>query len=102
MTIGKIVVWLILGALAGSLAGSVATFSRTGYGRWINLGFGMLGAVVGGFLFSLLNINFGLDDLKITLEDVVSAFLGSLLCIGAWWLIRRRVKRSVPPAAESS
>lgn len=101
MTIGKIVVWLILGALAGSLAGSVATFSRAGYGRWVNLAFGMLGAVVGGFLFSLLNINFGVD-LKITLEDVVSAFVGSLLCIGVWWLIRWRMRRSASNTAESS
>ena len=94
--LGKIVVWLILGALAGSLAGSVATFSRTGFGRWLNLAFGMLGAVVGGFLFPLFDIDFGLDDLKITAGDVVSAFIGSLLCIGAWLLIRRRFKRSSP------
>lgn len=96
MTVGKIVVWLILGALAGSLAGRVVTFSRSGFGRWINLGFGMLGAVVGGFLFSLLDINLGLGEIKITLEDVISAFLGSLLCILTWWLIRRRLQRNKP------
>jgi hypothetical protein len=56
----------------------------------------MLGAVVGGFLFSLLNINLGLGEVKITLEDVISAFLGSLLCIAAWWLIRRRLQRNKP------
>jgi uncharacterized membrane protein YeaQ/YmgE (transglycosylase-associated protein family) len=96
MPIGKIIVWLILGALAGSLAGRVATFSRSGFGRWINLAFGMLGAVVGGFLFSTFNINLGLGELKITLEDVISAFLGSLLCIAIWWLIRRRLQRNKP------
>jgi len=96
MTVGKIVVWLILGALAGSLAGRAVTFSRSGFGPWINLGIGMLGAVVGGFLFSLLGINLGLGEIKITLEDVISAFLGSLLCIAAWWLIRRRLQRNNP------
>jgi uncharacterized membrane protein YeaQ/YmgE (transglycosylase-associated protein family) len=94
--LGKIVVWLILGALAGSTAGRVATFSKTGFGRWLNLAFGMLGAVVGGFLFPLFGINLGLDELMITAEDVISAFVGSLLCIGAWLLIRRRFKRSSP------
>ena len=96
MDIGKILVWLILGALAGSLAGRVATFSRSGFGRWINLAFGMLGAVVGGFLFSLFNIKLGLGEIMISLEDVVSAFLGSLLCIAAWWLIRRRLQKNKP------
>ena len=93
MTIAKIIIWLILGAISGTLAGRLATFSRAGFGRWINLVIGMLGAVVGGFLFSLLNIDLGLDDLSITVEDLLSAFIGSLLCIGAWWLIRRRLTR---------
>jgi uncharacterized membrane protein YeaQ/YmgE (transglycosylase-associated protein family) len=96
MNFGRIIVWLILGALAGALAGRVATFSRTGFGRWINLAFGMLGAVVGGFLFSLFNIKLGLGEIMISLEDVVSAFLGSLLCIFAWWLIRRRLQKNKP------
>jgi hypothetical protein len=33
------------------------------------------------------------------LEDVVSAFLGSMLCIMGWWVIRRRLKRSGPDVA---
>ena len=100
MPVGKIIVWLILGALAGSLAGRVATFSKSGFGRWSNLAFGMLGAVVGGFLFSLFGINLGLGELKITLEDVISAFLGSLLCIGVWTLIRRRFRRNAPETTD--
>jgi hypothetical protein len=32
-----------------------------------------------------------LGELKITFEDVISAFVGSLICIGAWWLIRKQV-----------
>lgn len=89
MFIGKLIVWLIVGALAGTLAGRLVTFSKAGFGKWINLGLGMLGAVVGGLLFDLLGINFGLGELKITFEDLVSAFVGSLLCIVAWWLIRK-------------
>ena len=89
MTIGRIIVWLILGALAGTLAGRLVTFSKAGFGRWTNIGIGMLGAVVGGFLFWLLGIDFGLSEIKVTLADVLSAFVGSLLCIAAWWLIRK-------------
>ena len=86
MTISKIIVWLIIGALAGRLV----TFSKQGFGFWTNLGLGMLGAVVGGGLFWLLGIDLGLGEIKITFEDLISAFVGSLLCVGAWWLIRKR------------
>jgi uncharacterized membrane protein YeaQ/YmgE (transglycosylase-associated protein family) len=51
MTIAKIIVWLIVGAIAGTLAGRLATFSKQGLGFWTNIGMGMLGALVGGFLF---------------------------------------------------
>jgi uncharacterized membrane protein YeaQ/YmgE (transglycosylase-associated protein family) len=69
MTISKIIVWLIIGALAGTLAGRLVTFSKQGLGSWTNLGLG---------------------EIKITFEDLISAFVGSLLCIVAWWLIRKR------------
>lgn len=94
MTVGKIIVWLIIGTLAGTLAGRLVTFSKQGLGRWTNVGVGMLGAVVGGFLFSLLGIDFGLGELKITFEDLISAFVGSLLCIVAWWFIRKQIVRN--------
>ena len=89
MNIGNIIVWLIVGGLAGTLAGRLVTFRKQGFGKWTNIGIGMLGALIGGTLFKLFGIDFGLGDLKITFEDLVSAFVGSLLCIFAWWLIRK-------------
>jgi uncharacterized membrane protein YeaQ/YmgE (transglycosylase-associated protein family) len=74
------------------------TFSKQGLGFWTNLGLGMLGAVVGGGLFWLLGINLDLGEIKITCEDLISAFVGSLLCVGAWWLIR---KRAAPTTGEA-
>lgn len=89
MTIGKIIVWLIVGALAGTLAGRLMTFSKRGFGFWINMGVGMVGALVGGFLFWLVPIDLHLAEIKITFEDLISAFLGSLLCIIVWRLVRK-------------
>ena len=94
MTIGKIVVWLIVGALAGTLAGRVMTFSKRGFGFWTNMGIGMVGALVGGFLFWLFHIDLHLAEIKITFEDLISAFVGSLLCIIVWRLIRRATGKS--------
>ena len=81
MTIGKIVVWLIVGALAGTLTGRLMTFSKRGFGFWTNMGVRMIGALVGGFLFWLFHIDLHLAEIKITFEDLISAFIGSLLCI---------------------
>lgn len=89
MTVGEIIVWLIVGALAGTLAGRLMTFSKRGFGFWSNMCIGMLGALVGGFLFWLFHINLGFSEIRITFEDLISAFVGSVLCIIVWRLIRR-------------
>ncbi len=89
MDINKIIVWLVVGTFAGTLAGRLLTFSKKGFGFWSNIGVGMVGAVVGGLLFWMFRINLGLGEMKISLEDVVSAFVGSLLCVLIWKLIRK-------------
>ncbi|MDZ4688125.1 MAG: hypothetical protein SH850_23880 [Planctomycetaceae bacterium] len=88
MTLGKFIVLLIVGGFAGSLAGRVATFSKTGFGRWINLAVGMVGALVGNLLFWMLHIDLGLGELQVTFQDLIAAFTGSLLCIAIWWGVR--------------
>lgn len=88
-SIGKFIVWLIIGAFGGTLAGRVVTLRREGLGRWTNIGVGMVGAVVGGFLFYLFGVDLGLGELKVSFQDLISAFVGSLLCIIGWWAIRK-------------
>ena len=87
---------MTIGALAGTLAGRLMTFSKRGFGLWTNMGIGMLGALVGGFLFWLLHIDLHLAEIKITFEDLISAFVGSLLCIIVWRLIRRGAEEKEP------
>jgi uncharacterized membrane protein YeaQ/YmgE (transglycosylase-associated protein family) len=89
MNIGQIIVWIIVGGFAGTLAGRAVTLKRQGLGRWTNLVVGMAGAVVGGELFRLFKIDFGLGELKVSFEDLIAAFLGSLLVISAWRIIAR-------------
>lgn len=89
MNFGAIIVWVIVGALAGNVTGRLVTFKKEGLGRWTNLGVGMVGAVIGGFLFQLLKIDMGLGELKITFEDLIAAVVGSLLFIVLWWFISR-------------
>ena len=91
MNIGQIIVWIIVGGFAGTLAGRAVTFKKEGLGRWANLLVGMIGAVIGGELFKLFRIDFGLGELKVTFEDLIAAFLGSLLVI-LLWRTRRKVQ----------
>jgi uncharacterized membrane protein YeaQ/YmgE (transglycosylase-associated protein family) len=96
MNIGQIIVWIIVGGFAGTLAGRAVTFKKEGLGRWTNFLVGMIGAVIGGELFKLFRINFGLGELKVTFEDLIAAFLGSLLVILLWRTITRiRAKNAV-------
>ena len=85
--LGQVVVWLIVGALAGSLAGMLVTFKKEGLGRWTNLGVGLGGALIGGVFFKLLNINLALGQLNVSFQDLVSAFAGSLVLIIGWWIV---------------
>lgn len=85
-TISQIIVWLIVGALAGSLVGMLVTFSKVGFGKLTNLGIGLAGALLGGLIFKLFGINFGLGEIKVSLEEIVAAIIGSLILLFIWWL----------------
>ncbi|TWU11778.1 hypothetical protein CA54_05880 [Symmachiella macrocystis] len=91
--LAQIVVWLIVGALAGSLAGMLVTFKKEGLGRWTNLGVGLAGALIGGGLFKVLNINLALGELNVSFQDLVSAFAGSMVLIIIWWIVGKTRRR---------
>jgi uncharacterized membrane protein YeaQ/YmgE (transglycosylase-associated protein family) len=90
MTIEQLVVWLIIGALAGSLAGMVVTRTRKGYGPATNILLGLIGAVIGGYVFDKLNVNVGLGSITVSFDEVAAAFVGSLILLGLLSLIERR------------
>jgi uncharacterized membrane protein YeaQ/YmgE (transglycosylase-associated protein family) len=90
ISLSQIVVWLIVGALGGTLAGALVRWQREGFGWWTNLGIGLVGAVVGGLLFRLFGILPSFESISISLRDVVSAFTGSILFLIGLWLWQRR------------
>lgn len=85
----QLIVWIVVGLLGGSLAGLLITWEREGFGFLRNLGVGLTGALVGGFLFRAFGIFPDLDKIAISLRDVVAALVGSLLVLAALWLWRR-------------
>jgi uncharacterized membrane protein YeaQ/YmgE (transglycosylase-associated protein family) len=101
ITVDQVITWLIVGALAGSLAGLLVTRKKAGFGYIFNLAVGLAGALIGGIAFKLFRINLGiLGEVTITLEEVIKAFLGSLLLLAIIWFIKRqRAKREQPTSA---
>jgi len=80
---------LASGRLGRSLAGLIITRQRKGLGLARNMGLGLAGAVVGGLLFRLLGLLPGLDQISISLRDIVAAFVGSLIVLAAIGLWQR-------------
>ena len=83
VTIEELIVWLVIGMLAGTLAGLIVTRKKAGYGHMTNLGLGLVGALLGGFLFDLFGIAPALDTIAISLRDIVAALTGALLFLVA-------------------
>ncbi len=73
----SILAWLVVGLIAGWLAGQV--MKGGGYGLVGDIIVGVVGAVLGGFLAGVL---FGGDYISgINLQTIVVAFLGAIVLI---------------------
>jgi uncharacterized membrane protein YeaQ/YmgE (transglycosylase-associated protein family) len=96
ITIDELITWLIVGALAGSLAGMLVTRRKEGFGGLTNLGIGLVGALLGGALFKLCDIQLGLlAAITISARDVVAALVGALVFLIVLWAVRRyRAKKA--------
>jgi uncharacterized membrane protein YeaQ/YmgE (transglycosylase-associated protein family) len=93
ITLGEAVVWVVIGLLAGSLAGMIATRQKDGFGKAWNLLFGLIGAFIGGAIFDALDINLGLGELTLDLNKLAAACVGAVIVVfGAVFLNSRRDK----------
>ena len=79
-----VLVWLIVGGLAGWLAGKV--FSGHGYGILGDVLLGIVGGFVGGFLLrTLLKMPVGFD----LIGQFVISFVGAVVIVAIVHLVRR-------------
>ena len=78
----KIVLWLLIGALAGWLAGKF--MKGGGFGIVGNIVLGIIGALVGGLLFGLI----GLQSTS-WIGSLVTATVGAIAVLGLIRLIKR-------------
>ncbi len=81
-----IISWLIVGGLAGWLA-SLIMKTDNQQGILANIVVGIVGAVIGGFVFDLLGLSGGVDGLNI--GSILVATLGAVILIWILKLVRR-------------
>jgi uncharacterized membrane protein YeaQ/YmgE (transglycosylase-associated protein family) len=62
------------------------------FGHFVNLGIGLVGALIGGILFKVLGVDLGLDRLAIRVEDLIAAIIGSLIFLFILWLFQHSRK----------
>ena len=77
------IAWLLVGLIAGWLAGQV--MKGGGYGILVDLILGLLGGVVGGWLFGVLGIWPGGG----LIGAIIVAFVGAVILVGISRLIKR-------------
>jgi uncharacterized membrane protein YeaQ/YmgE (transglycosylase-associated protein family) len=83
MTLDQIVLWVVVGGVAGLLAGLLVPGVRLGLIGTIIIG--ILGAFVGGWLFGVLKIHLGSG----ILSDIFTAFIGAVVLLVVVRLLRR-------------
>jgi uncharacterized membrane protein YeaQ/YmgE (transglycosylase-associated protein family) len=78
-----LVVWLLIGAVAGWLAGQI--MSGGGFGLVGDIIIGIIGACIAGWLFPYLNIRLGGG----ILGEIIAAAIGAIILLFVLRLVRR-------------
>ncbi len=75
--------WIIVGLIAGWLAGQV--MKGGGYGMIVDIILGILGGIVGGWVFGLLGIWPG----RGWIGSIIVAFIGAVILVGISRLLKK-------------
>lgn len=77
--LGGLIWWIVVGGIAGWLAGKV--MKGGGFGVLMDIVIGMVGAIIGGWVFGLL----GLFSSGGLIPSILVAFVGACILL---WLVR--------------
>ena len=84
MTLEVILIWLLIGAIAGWLAGQIVR--GYGFGLLGNIVVGIVGAVIGGWVLRQLGFSIGGG----LIASIVNAVIGAVLLLVIIGLVARR------------
>jgi uncharacterized membrane protein YeaQ/YmgE (transglycosylase-associated protein family) len=81
-----IISWLILGLIAGFIGSKIV--NKSGQGLWLDIALGIVGAVVGGFLFSGV---FGVEGITgLNVWSLIVAIIGSVVVLWGYHALAGR------------
>jgi len=80
----SILAWIVLGLIAGFIGSKLV--NKTGEGLVLDIGLGIVGAIVGGWLFSVFGMS-GVTGLN--LYSLVVAVIGAVVFLLVYHAIRR-------------
>ncbi len=80
-----IISWLILGLVAGFIASKIV--NKSGEGLWLDIALGIVGAIVGGVLFSALGMQ-GITGLNIW--SMIVAVVGAVVVLFGYHVVTGR------------
>jgi uncharacterized membrane protein YeaQ/YmgE (transglycosylase-associated protein family) len=72
----SIIGWIILGLIAGFIASKIV--NKTGQGFLLDAGLGIVGAIVGGFIFDALG---GIGITGFNLYSMIVAIIGAIIVL---------------------
>lgn len=78
-----ILAWIVVGLIAGWLAGQV--MKGGGYGMVADIILGLLGGVLGGWIFEKLGVSTGGG----MIGSIIVAFIGAVILVGITRLLKR-------------
>jgi len=81
----SIVAWIVLGLIAGFIGSKMV--NKTGEGFFLDIALGIVGAIVGGWLFNLFGMT-GVTGLNI--YSLIVAIVGAVVFLVVYHAIRRR------------
>jgi uncharacterized membrane protein YeaQ/YmgE (transglycosylase-associated protein family) len=81
----SIIAWIVLGLIAGFIGSKLV--NKTGEGFILDIALGIVGAVIGGWLFSLFGMQ-GVTGLNV--YSLVVAVIGAVVFLVVYHAIRRR------------
>jgi uncharacterized membrane protein YeaQ/YmgE (transglycosylase-associated protein family) len=81
----SIIAWIILGLIAGYIGSRIV--DKEGKGLWLNMALGIVGAVVGGFIFSV----FGAGGVTgVNIYSIIVAIIGSVVVLWIYHAVSGR------------
>jgi uncharacterized membrane protein YeaQ/YmgE (transglycosylase-associated protein family) len=81
----SIIAWIVLGLIAGFIGSKLV--NKTGEGFFLDIALGIVGAVIGGWLFDLFGMQ-GVTGLNV--YSLIVAVIGAVVFLVIYHAIRRR------------